>query len=75
MVKEDVVHIYNGISLSHKRNYIGSLVEMWIDLEYLLYRVKYSEREKQISSINRNVESRKNGANEPARRAGIETQM
>ena len=52
MDKEDVVHRYNGISLSHKRNNIWSLVEMWMDLEYLLYRVKYSEREKQMSSIN-----------------------
>ena len=27
-----MVHIYNGILLSHKRNEIGSSVEMWMDL-------------------------------------------
>ena len=29
--KEDVVHIYNGILLSLKRNEIGSFVETWMD--------------------------------------------
>ena len=33
MAKEDVVHIYNGISLSHKRNEIVPFIEMWMDLE------------------------------------------
>ena len=33
MDKEDVVHIYNGILLSIKRNEIGSFVEKWMDLE------------------------------------------
>ena len=32
-VDKDVVHIYNGILLSHKRKKIGSFVEMWIGLE------------------------------------------
>ena len=27
MDKEDVVHIYNGMSLSHKRNEIGSFID------------------------------------------------
>ena len=36
MDKEDVVHIYNGILLSHKRNKIGSFVEMWMDLESVI---------------------------------------
>ena len=31
--KEDVVRIYNGMSLSRKRNGIGSFVDMWMDLE------------------------------------------
>ena len=30
--------IYNGISLSHKRNKIGSFVEMWMDLENVIQR-------------------------------------
>ena len=36
MDKEDVAHIYNGILLSHKRNKIGSFVEMWMDLESVI---------------------------------------
>ena len=36
MDKEVVVHIYNGILLSHKRNEIGSFVEMWMDLETVI---------------------------------------
>ena len=34
--KEVVVHIYNGILLSHKRNEIESFVEMWMDLETVI---------------------------------------
>ena len=30
MVKEYVVHIYNGILLAIKRNEIGAFVEMWM---------------------------------------------
>ena len=33
MYRDDVVHVYNGILLSHKRNEIGSFVEMWMDAE------------------------------------------
>ena len=33
MDKEDVVHIYNGILLSHKKNEIIPLVATWMDLE------------------------------------------
>ena len=36
MDKEDVVHIYNGILLSIKRNEIGSFVEKWMDLETVI---------------------------------------
>ena len=50
MDKEDVVHIYNGILLSHKKNKIGSFVETWMDLETVIQ--SKSEREKQISYIN-----------------------
>ena len=34
MDKEDVAHIYSGILLSHKRNKIGSFVEL--DLETVI---------------------------------------
>ena len=39
---KDVVHMYSGILLSHKRNKIGSFVLMWMDLESVIQ----SEKEK-----------------------------
>ena len=33
MSKEDVIHVYNGIVLSHKNNEIIQLITAWIDLE------------------------------------------
>ena len=44
MDKEDVVHIYNGI-LVIKRNEIGSLVEMWMDLGTII-QSEVSQKEK-----------------------------
>ena len=32
MNREDVVHIYNGILLSHKKNKIMSFAATWMDL-------------------------------------------
>ena len=40
-----VIHIYNGILLSHKRNEIGSFVEMWMDLESVI-QSEVSQKEK-----------------------------
>ena len=45
MDKEDVVHIYNGILLSHKKNEIGSFVETWMDLETVI-QSEVSQKEK-----------------------------
>ena len=36
MDKEDVVYIYDGILLSHRKNNIGSFVETWMDLETVI---------------------------------------
>ena len=40
MDKEDVVHIYNGILLSHKKEQnmiqMNSFVEMWMDLKSVM---------------------------------------
>ena len=33
---EDVVHIYNGILLSHKKNKIMSFATTWMDLEVII---------------------------------------
>ena len=45
MDKEDVVHIYNGILLSHKKNKIRSFVEMWMDLGTVI-QSEVSQKEK-----------------------------
>ena len=36
MDKEGVVHIYTGIFLSYKKEIIGSLVMMWMNLESVM---------------------------------------
>ena len=45
MDKEDVVHVYSGILLSHKRNKIVPFAEMWIDLEAVI-QSSVSQKEK-----------------------------
>ena len=45
MDKENVVHIYDGILLSHKRNIIRSFAEMWMDLESVIWS-EVSQKEK-----------------------------
>ena len=46
MDKEDVVHIYNGILLSHKNNEIMPFAATWMDLEIII--LSKSNRERQI---------------------------
>ena len=47
MGKEDVVHIYNGILLSHKKNEITSFVATWMDLKTIIL----SEVSHTVSSV------------------------
>ena len=54
MNKEDVVHIYNGILLSHKKNKIMPLETTWMDPEtIILSKVNQKEKDnyKMISLI------------------------
>ena len=39
MDKEDVMHIYNGIPLSHKKDKIVPFVTKWMDLEGIMLSV------------------------------------
>ena len=50
MDKEGVVHIYNGILLSQKRNEIESFVETWMDLETVI-QSEGSQKEKNKYSM------------------------
>ena len=45
MDKEDVVHIYNGILLSHKEKVIMPFAVIWMDLEMIILS-EVSQREK-----------------------------
>ena len=52
MDKEDVVHIYNGILLSHKRNEIMPFAATWMDLEIvILSEVSQTEKDKYHISL------------------------
>ena len=47
MDKEDVVHIYSGILLGHKKGKILPLAATWVDLEdMMLSEISRSEKDK-----------------------------
>ena len=50
MAKEDLVHIYSGILLSHKRNKFVSVVVRWMNLEPVIQSV-VSQKEKNKYNI------------------------
>ena len=64
MDKEDVVHIYNGILLSHKKkNKIIRFAATWMQLEIII--LSKSERERQIPYDITYMCNLKYGTNEP----------
>ena len=48
MDKQDVVHIYTGILLGHKKNEIIPVVATWMDPEIIRVSRAQSERERQM---------------------------
>ena len=71
--KEDVVHIYNGI-LAIKKNDVGSFVEMWMDLEFVIQSEVIQKEKNKYHILTHICGVQKNGTDEPICRAGIETQ-
>ena len=52
MDNEDVVHIYNGILLSHKKNEIMPFAATWMDLEIIiLSEISQTEKDKYHISL------------------------
>ena len=50
MEKEDMVHMYTGTLLSHRRNKVVSFAEMWMDLETVI-QSEVSQKNKYCISV------------------------
>ena len=64
MDNEDVVHIYNGILLSHKKNEIIPFAAKWMDLEIIILS-EVSQKEKDKYHMISHMWNLKYGTNEP----------
>ena len=71
MDKEDVVHIYSGILLSHRKEEVGSPVEMCVDSESFI-QSDVCQKEKKIPFGNAYMWNLENGRDEHICRAGTE---
>ena len=59
MDKEDVVHIYSGILLSHKKNEIMPFVATWMNLDIVILSVVSQTQKDKYHMILIYVESKK----------------
>ena len=74
MNKEDVVHIYNGILLSHKKNEIMPLAAKWMNLEIVILTEGSQKQRKTNIIYHLYVKSRKSGTNEFIYKTEIDSQ-
>ena len=52
MDKEDVIYIYNGILLGHKKNEIMPIAVTWMDLKIIIFNTKQSKfRKRKTNTI------------------------
>ena len=59
MDKEDMVHIYNGILLSHKKNERMPFAAAWMDLEIAILSEESQKKQKQNIWYHLYMESKK----------------
>ena len=50
-IDKDVVHIYNGILLSHKENAVMPFAATWMDLEMIILSQREKDKYHMISLI------------------------
>ena len=74
MGKEDVVHIHNGILLSHKKNEMMPYVATWMDLQMII-EVKSVDRERQTSYDTANMQTLKSDTHELIHKIQTDTQI
>ena len=73
MDKEDVVHIYNGILLRHRKTEFESVLVRWMNLETVTQSEVSRKEENKYHTLTQIRGIQKNGTDEPVRKAGIET--
>ena len=73
--KEDVVHIYNGILLSHKKNEFESVLVKRVNLEPVKQSVIGQQEQNKYNILKHIYGIQKNGIDEPICRDGMEMKM